>query len=74
MDLDHKETTAVKVERQNVVFGCPCEKGDCANNGSCVVNTTSPLVNVCKCVGSWSGVRCDEDDDPGSGKSPSEYS
>ena len=64
----------MKVERQNVVFGCPCEKGDCANNGSCVVNTTSPLVKVCKCVGTWTGLRCEEDDEPpGGGKTQREY-
>lgn len=74
MDLDHKESP-IKVDRQNVVFGCPCEKGDCANNGSCVVNATSPLVNVCKCVGAWTGLRCDTDEaPPGSGQAPREYS
>jgi len=73
VDLD-QEKSPVKVQRQNVVFGCPCEKGDCANNGSCVVNVTTPLVNVCKCVGTWGGLRCEKDEkNPIKGAAPREY-
>jgi len=61
MDLD-QDKSPLKAQRQNVVFGCPCEKGDCANNGSCVVNVSTPLVNVCKCVGTWGGLRCEKDE------------
>lgn len=72
MDLD-QEDSPVMAQRQNVVFGCPCEKGDCANNGSCVVNATTPLVNVCKCVGTWSGLRCEKETPPERGAAPREY-
>lgn len=73
MDLD-QEKSPVKAQRQNVVFGCPCEKGDCANNGSCVVNFTTPLVKVCKCVGTWDGLRCEKGEElPGIGDLPREY-
>lgn len=62
------------VERQNVIFGCPCEKGDCANNGTCLIDTTTPLVNVCKCAEPWTGLRCYEIvEDPGGGKTQREY-
>ena len=72
MDLDQKDSP-VMAQRQNVVFGCPCEKGDCANNGSCVVNATTPLVNVCKCVGTWTGLRCEIEKPPERGAAPREY-
>ena len=56
------------------MFGCPCEKGDCANNGSCVVNVTTPLVNVCKCAGTWEGLRCERGEAPPTrGAAPREY-
>ena len=73
MDLDQKESP-IKSQRQNVVFGCPCENGDCANNGSCVVDVTAPLVKVCKCVGTWSGLRCEKGEaPPGDQAAPREY-
>ena len=69
-DLDDKATTHVKVERQNVIFGCSCETGECANEGMCMAtNLTAPLVNIttpwmaCKCVGQWSGPLCQDYDD-----------
>lgn len=77
IDLDEKYTTHVKVERQNVVFGCPCETGECANNGICMAkNISLPSVdkttnwNMCKCVGSWTGPRCQEEDEGDEGFAP----
>lgn len=43
-----------------MVFGCLCEKGDCVNNGSCVVNFIMLFVKVCKCVGIWDGFWCEK--------------
>ena len=71
--------THVKVGRQNVVIGCPCEAGECANNGTCMAkNITTPLANhttpwkVCKCVGNWTGPRCQEEDEDDPGFAPRE--
>ena len=76
-DLDDKNNIDVKAQRQNVVFGCPCETGECANNGTCM-NSTTLLANsttswkMCKCVGSWTGPRCQKEDDL-LGLAPREY-
>ena len=76
-DLDDRSTTQVKVERQNVIFGCPCEKGECANDGTCTAtNLTTPLVNYttpwmeCKCVGQWTGPLCQEYEEDEQGFAP----
>ena len=80
MDLDDGNTNTVKVGRQNVVFGCPCETGQCANNGTCVVKNSTTLVpntttswKMCKCVGKWSGPLCQKKDDDPRGFAPRKY-
>ena len=78
IELDDKYTTHVKVERQNVVCGCPCETGECANNGTCTAkNISTPLTNstttpwkVCQCVGNWIGPRCQEEYEEDDGFAP----
>ena len=76
IDLDDKETEGVNIDRQNVAFACPCETGDCANNGTCVVENSTTLVantttswKVCKCKGEWEGPRCQKKDERGQGES-----
>lgn len=68
VDLDLKDPTKVNVRRQNVFSGCPCEAGECANNGTCQLknititepNTTKSW-KMCKCTGKWKGLRCQID-------------
>lgn len=79
-DLDDKNSNDVRAERQNVVFGCPCETGECANNGTCILKNSTTLVEnsttswkMCKCVGSWTGPRCQKKDDLVLGLAPREY-
>lgn len=79
-DLDDKNSNDVRTERQNVVFGCPCETGECANNGTCILKNSTTLVEnsttswkMCKCVGIWSGPRCQKKDDLVLGLAPREY-
>lgn len=69
VDLDVKDPRKVNVRRQNVFSGCPCEAGECANNGTCQLenititepNTTKSW-KMCKCTDKYKGPRCQNED------------